>query len=57
MPSKKPQFILRGEKETFEKISYIARENKRSANQEIMYMIEQKIKTYEATNGEIKIES
>ena len=56
MPSKKPQFILRADKEVFDKISYIANENERSANQEIIYMIKQKIASYEAIHGEIKIE-
>ena len=54
MPSNKPQFILRGDKETLEKLKYIAEKNKRSANQEIMLMIEEKINTYEKEYGEIK---
>ena len=56
MPSKKPQFILRADKEVFDKISYIANENERSANQEIIYMIKQKIASYEAIHGEIIID-
>ena len=57
MASKKPQFILRAEKEIFEKISYIAKENERSANQEIIYLVKQRINSYEAMNGEIKLDS
>lgn len=56
MPSKKSQFILRDEKETFLKIAHIAEENHRSANQEIIYMIKQKIQAYESVHGEIHIE-
>lgn len=55
MPSKKPQFILRAEKEIFDKIAYIANENERSTNQEIIHMLKQKIASYEAIHGEIKI--
>lgn len=56
MPSKLPQFVIRTEKEIIEKISYIAKKNERSANQEIVHMIKQRIKSYESINGEIKIE-
>ena len=56
MPSKKPQFVIRADREVFDKISYIAKENERSATQEIEYMIKQKIAAYEAMYGEIKIE-
>lgn len=56
MPSKKPQFNIRTDKEVLEKIAYIAKENERSATQEIVYMIKQKIAAYEAIHGEIKIE-
>lgn len=55
MPSKKPQFILRADKEVFDKIAYIANENERSANQEIIYMLKQKIASYESVHGEIKL--
>ena len=43
MPSKKPQFVIRADKEIFDKIAYIAKENERSATQEIVYMLKQKI--------------
>ena len=55
MPSKKPQFVIRADKEIFDKIAYIAKENERSATQEIVYMLKQKISAYEAIHGEIKI--
>ena len=55
MPSKKPQFNIRTDKEILEKIAYIAKENERSATQEIVYMIKQRISAYEAIHGEIKI--
>lgn len=56
MPSKKPQFNIRADKELFDKITYIAKENERSANQEIVYLIKQRINAYESINGEIKLE-
>lgn len=56
MPSKKPQFVIRTEKEILEKISHIANENERSTTQEIVYLIKNRIKEYEAEHGEIKTE-
>lgn len=56
MASKLPQFVIRAEKETLDKIKYIAEENERSATQEIVYMIKQRIKAYESIHGEIKID-
>lgn len=56
MPSKKPQFNIRTEREIIDKITYIAKENERSATQEIVYMIKQRIASYEAQHGEIQIE-
>ena len=55
MPSKKPQFNIRADKEILDKIAYIAKENERSATQEIVYMIKKRIESYEAIHGEIKI--
>lgn len=55
MPSNKPQFVIRADKEIFDKISYIAKENERSANQEIIYMIKQRINAYESMHGTIEI--
>lgn len=57
MPSKKPQFVIRADKkETFEKMAHIAKENNRSTSQEIVHIIENIIKKYEAEHGEIIIE-
>ena len=56
MPSKKPQFIIRTDKEILDKISYIANENERSTNQEIVHMIKQRINSYESIHGEIKLD-
>lgn len=55
MPSKKPQFVIRTEQETIDKISQIAKEHERSTTQEIVYLIKQAIKAYELEHGEIKI--
>lgn len=55
MPSKKPQFVIRTDQETIDKIIYIAKENERSGTQEIVYLIKQKIKQYEKENGIIEI--
>lgn len=56
MPSKKPQFVIRTDNETLEKIKYIAKENERSTTQEIIFLVKQEIKKYEAEKGEIQIE-
>ena len=56
MPSKKPQFVIRTEREILEKINYIATENERSTTQEIVFLIKQRIKSFEAEHGEIKLE-
>lgn len=56
MTSKLPQFAIRTDKETLDKIKHIANENERSATQEIVYMIKQRIKAYESIHGEIKVE-
>lgn len=53
MPSKKPQFVIRTEQEILDKIAHIAHENERSSTQEIVYLIKQRIKAYEAEHGEI----
>ena len=57
MPSKKPQFVIRTDQETIEKIKYIATENERSTTQEIVYLIKSEIKKYEREKGEIHFES
>ena len=56
MPSKKPQFVIRADQEVLKKIAYIAQENERSSTQEIVYLIKQRIKSYEAEHGEIQLD-
>lgn len=56
MPSSKPIFTIRAEKELFEKIAYIAKENERSTNAEIVYQLKKIVAVYELKNGEIKID-
>lgn len=46
---------LRVEEESWEKIKVIARNNKRSINKEIEYLIEQRILEYEEKRGIIRI--
>ena len=53
MPSELPRYTLRIPQILLDKIRYIAEENGRSANREIELMIKQRIKSYEAENGEI----
>lgn len=56
MPSSKPQFVIRADQTTIDKIKYIAKENERSATQEIVYLIKQEIAKFEKERGEIIIE-
>lgn len=51
-----PPFSLRISEELHEKLKYIARENKRSENKEIEFVLEQYVKKYEKENGKIKTE-
>lgn len=55
MPSKKPVFTLRTEKENLAKLSYIAEQENRSDNKELEYILLSYIKEYEKKNGEIEI--
>ena len=48
-----PPFSLRISEELLDKIKYIAEENKRSANKEIEFVLEQYVKKYEKENGKI----
>lgn len=56
MPSNLPQFIIRTDQTTLEKIKYIAKEQERSGSQEIVYLIKEEIKRYEEENGIIKLD-
>ena len=55
MPSKKPQFVIRTDKEVIDKIKVIAKENERSTSQHIVYLIKKEIEQYEQEKGEISI--
>lgn len=49
-------FTLRIEEELLEKFHYICRYNHRSANQQLLVMIEQRVRKFEESNGEITAE-
>ena len=51
-----PPFSLRVSEDLLEKIKYIASKNKRSANKEIEFVLEQYVEKYEALNGKIDAE-
>lgn len=55
MATNKRQFTLRLSKENFEKIKYIAAENKRSISMQIEFLIEQHVKEWESKHGKIEI--
>lgn len=55
MPSKKPIFTLRTDKENLIKLSYIAQTENRSDNKQLELILTNYIKLYELQNGEIKI--
>ena len=57
MPSKKPVFTLRTEKENLMKLSYIAEQENRSDNKELEYILLSYIKEYENEHGEIEIKA
>ncbi len=48
-------FSLRISENLLDKIKYIAEQNKRSANKEIEFALEQYIRKYEAENGQIEL--
>lgn len=49
-----PPFSLRISEELIEKLKFIAKVNKRSANKEIEFIIEDYIKNYENAHGKIE---
>lgn len=55
MPSKKPAILIHADQEIIDKIKFIAKENERSATQEIVYAIKKEIKQYEKENGKIML--
>lgn len=56
MPSNKPIFTLRTEKENLDKLRIIAKAENRSDNKQLEYILLNYIKMYENMFGEIKIE-
>lgn len=56
MPSNLPRFTIRTEQDILDKLSYIASLNERSGTQEIVYLIKNHIKEFEAKNGKLIIE-
>ena len=48
-------FSLRVSEELIEKLKYLAKRNKRSANKELEYILEQYIENYESKNGVIPL--
>ncbi|MBQ3004381.1 MAG: Arc family DNA-binding protein [Clostridia bacterium] len=50
-------FSLRISENLLDKIKYLAEANKRSANKEIEFILENYIKEFEKANGEIQISS
>lgn len=55
MPSTLPRFTYRTDKETLEKLRYIADNNFRTVNSEIDRLVHELIASYEAEHGEIKL--
>ena len=53
----KHQFILRTDKELFDKVSQIAQENERSINQEIIFLMKNHVKKYEQEHWEIPLQT
>ena len=49
-------FSLRISEELLDKVKYMAENNKRSANKEIEFALEQYVKAYEAERGKIELE-
>ena len=55
MPTNKIQTGLRFEEEMLAKITYIAKENRRSLNAQLEFITQKCIEEYELEKGEIKI--
>lgn len=55
MPSTIPPFSLRIPDYLLEKLRFLAKQNKRSLNKEIEYVLEQYIAEYEKKHGIIKV--
>lgn len=55
MPSTLPRFTYRTDKETLEKLRYIADNNFRTVNSEIDRLVHELIASYEKEHGEISL--
>lgn len=51
MPSNKPQFIFRTDKEILDKLKIIAENENRTANKQLEYILKKYIEEYEAQQG------
>lgn len=56
MATNKVQTGIRFEPELLYKISYVARDNKRSLNAQLEYLAQLCVKEYEAANGSIPVD-
>lgn len=56
MATNKIQTGIRFEPELLYKISYVARENKRSLNAQLEYLAQHCVREFEAGNGEIPVD-
>lgn len=56
MATNKTQTGIRFEPELLYKITYIAKENKRSFNGQMEYLAQQCVKEFETANGEITVD-
>ncbi len=56
MATNKIQTGIRFEPELLYKISYVAKENKRSLNAQLEYLAQECVKDFEASNGQIPVD-
>ena len=56
MATNKIQTGIRFDPELLYKITYVAKDNKRSLNAQLEYLAQNCVKEFEAENGEIKLE-
>ena len=56
MATNKIQTGIRFEPELLYKITYVAKDNKRSLNAQLEYLAQRCVKEYEAENGEIPVD-
>ncbi len=56
MPSNLPKIVARTDQETIDKFKFIAKNEERTVSQQMIYLVKEAIKQYEAEKGEIPIE-